>query len=273
MLTTSSSGMPSAPISASTVRTASTWPSKSGAEPSTTWRMRSASPTDSRVERKASTTWWGSLRTKPTVSVTSTVSPPGQVELTGPGVKGGEEPVLDEHVGAAHPVEQARLAGVGVADQGDGPLAGAGATLALCATGLVEAPQVGLEAGHAADQTAPVDLEGRLSRTTGADPTGLLAERPAPAPQPGQPVAQEGQLDLGPTLGGAGVLGEDVEDHRGPVDGRPTEDLLQVPLLGPVRGRRRTPRCRRRRPGTPRGAPRPCPVPGRWPGPGWSGVG
>ena len=29
------------------------------------------------MDRKASTNSWGSLRTKPTVSVTSTVSPPG----------------------------------------------------------------------------------------------------------------------------------------------------------------------------------------------------
>ena len=39
--------------------------------------MRSARRTESSVERNASTSSWGSLRTKPTVSVTSTVSPPG----------------------------------------------------------------------------------------------------------------------------------------------------------------------------------------------------
>ena len=33
--------------------------------------------TTSSVERNASTSWWGSLRTKPTVSLTSTASPPG----------------------------------------------------------------------------------------------------------------------------------------------------------------------------------------------------
>ena len=94
----------------------------------------------------------------------------------------------------------------------------------------------------------------------------------APAAQAGQPVAQQGQLHLGPALGGAGVLGEDVEDHRGAVDGRPAEDLLQVALLG--RGElvvedhgvgvdRQT--------GRP--APRPCPGRRRWPGPGGPGAG
>ena len=47
------------------------------AVPSTTWTIRSASRTESSVERNASTSSCGSLRTKPTVSVTRTVSPPG----------------------------------------------------------------------------------------------------------------------------------------------------------------------------------------------------
>ncbi len=78
MFTTTSSGTSPAPISASTARTASIWPSGSAAEPSTTWTTRSDSRTDSRVEPNASTSSWGSLRTNPTVSVTSTVSPPGR---------------------------------------------------------------------------------------------------------------------------------------------------------------------------------------------------
>ena len=46
-----------APISPSTARTASIWPSGSGAELSTRWTSRSASLTTSRVLRKASTSW------------------------------------------------------------------------------------------------------------------------------------------------------------------------------------------------------------------------
>ena len=63
-------------------------------------------------------------------------------------------------------------------------------------------------------------------------PPACWLKRAAPAPQAGQPVAQQGQLDLGLALVGAGVLGEDVEDHRGPVDGRAAQDLLEVALLG-----------------------------------------
>ena len=78
LFTTRSSGTSPAPISSRTRRTASIWASGSGAEPSTTWSRSSASRTSSRVERKASTSWWGSLRTKPTVSERRTVSPPGR---------------------------------------------------------------------------------------------------------------------------------------------------------------------------------------------------
>jgi hypothetical protein len=59
------------------VRTASIWPVGSGEEASTTCTRRSDSPTTSSVLLKASTSWWGSLRTKPTVSLRSTDSPPG----------------------------------------------------------------------------------------------------------------------------------------------------------------------------------------------------
>ena len=57
LLTTTISGTLSAPISANTSRTAAIWPSGSGWEPSTTWRIRSESATSSSVERNASTSW------------------------------------------------------------------------------------------------------------------------------------------------------------------------------------------------------------------------
>ena len=44
-------------------------------------------------------------------------------------------------------------------------------------------------------------------------------------------MAEQGQLDLGHALPAAGVLGEDVEDHRHPVDDVAAEDLLEVALL------------------------------------------
>ncbi len=232
LFTTTSSGTSAAPISASTSRTAAICPSASAAVPSTTCSTRSARRTESSVERKASTSSCGSLRTKPTVSVTSTVSPPGSDELAGAGVERDEEPVLGRDAGIGQAVEQRRLAGVGVPDERELAVAAPGAAAALQRPGALHLAQVRLQPVHAPHQAPAVDLELRLARPPGPDATGLLAQRAAPAAQPGQPVAQQRQLDLGLALGAAGVLGEDVEDHRGAVDGGAAEDLLEVPLLG-----------------------------------------
>ena len=208
--------------------------SGSGADASTTWTSRSASATTSSVDLNASTSWWGSLRTKPTVSVSSTASPPGSCEAAGGGVEGGEQPVLDEHAGVGEPVEQRRLAGVGVADDGDLLAPAAAARLALgVAGGAAMRAQLGLELVDAAHEAAAVDLELGLARDRRVPmPPACWRERRAPAPQPGQPVAELGQLDLGLALLAVGVLGEDVEDHRGAVDGGAAEELLEVALLG-----------------------------------------
>jgi hypothetical protein len=78
-----------------------------------------------------------------------------------------------------------------------------------------------------------VDLELRLTRAApGADPARLLGEAAAFAAQSGQAVTEHGELDLGDALLAVGVLGEDVEDDRRAVDGRATEESLQVRLLG-----------------------------------------
>ena len=212
----------------------------------------------------------GSLRTKPTVSVTSTVSPPGRAKLAGARVERDEEPVGRGHPGVGQAVEQRRLPGVGVADQGQLAMAAAGAAASLQRPGALDLAQVGLEAVHPADQTAPVDLELGLARSPRADAAGLLAERGAPAAQAGQPVAQQRQLDLRLALGAARVLGEDVEDHGGAVDGRAPEELLEVAMLGGRElvvedhgvGVEAAARARR--------SPPPCPARRTWPGPGAS---
>ena len=213
-------------------RTAAIWASAFAAVPSTTWTRRSARRTESRVERKASTSSWGSLRTKPTVSVTSTVSPPGRESWRVRGSRVTKRRFSAGTPASVQAVEQGRLAGVGVAHQRQLTVAAAGPAAALQRPGALDLAQVGLQPVHAPHQAAAVHLELGLARAPGPDATGLLAEGRAPAPQAGQPVAQEGQLHLGLALGAAGVLGEDVEDHRRAVDGGAPEQLLQVAVLG-----------------------------------------
>ena len=111
--------------------------------------------------------------------------------------------------------------------------------LALGGAVLVDLAELGLELVDAPLDAAAVDLELRLARAAGADlgaagrgAAALLRERRALAADAGQPVAQQGQLHLRLALLAVGVLGEDVEDHRGAVDGRAPEELLEVALLG-----------------------------------------
>ena len=98
--------------------------------------------------------------------------------------------------------------------------------------GAAQLAQLDFELRHAPQETPAVDLELRLSRSPRADATGLLAEGLTSPAQPRQSVAQLGQLDLGLALLRARVLGEDVEDHGGAVDGGAAEELLEVAALG-----------------------------------------
>ena len=103
-------------------------------------------------------------------------------------------------------------------------------------SGRCQFAQFGLEGSDPAVDASTVDLDlGLAAAEAGPDPTALLGEfRRAASAEPRKPVAQEGELDLGATLEGVGVLGEDVEDHRGAIDRRAPEQLLELELLGRV---------------------------------------
>ena len=145
-----------------------------------------------------------------------------QRQSTRGGVERGEQAVLDQHAGVGEQVQQRRLAGVRVADDGDVGEAAAAAALALQRPRCRPVAEVGLELGDAAHDAAPVDFDLGLATTeSGADATALLRQVGSlAAPQTWQPVAQQRQLDLRLAFERVGVLTEDVEDHRGAVDRR-----------------------------------------------------
>ncbi|GMA93547.1 hypothetical protein GCM10025881_03710 [Pseudolysinimonas kribbensis] len=151
----------------------------------------------------------------------------GGAGTTHGGVEGREQRVLDEHAGAGQAVQQARLAGVGVArDRDRGHLvAVAGGALGL-ARGR-EALDLPTQPRHPGVDAAPVQLDLRLTGAAGAHalPARRLAarlarHRLAPAAQSRQQVLELRELDLGLALAALGVLAEDVEDH-----GRAVDDL------------------------------------------------
>src|SRR5262245_43599842 len=83
----------------------------------------------------------------------------GQAELAGGGVEGGEEAVLDQHVGVGQAVEQGGLARVRVADQRDRGTRAALAALALRGAVLRQTVELALEARDPRLDAATVDLE------------------------------------------------------------------------------------------------------------------
>ena len=142
-----------------------------------------------------------------------------------------EEPVADAGGGAGERVEQRRLAGVGVAGQGDRGQVRALALGAHHRAAGAHPGQAALEGRDAVAGQAAVGLDLGLTRAAGADAAAeALQVRPQPA-HAGEVVLQLGELDLELALGAVGVGGEDVEDDRGAVDDRHAEGLLEVALL------------------------------------------
>ena len=155
------------------------------------------------------------------------------------GVEGGEERVLDEDAGAGQPVQQRRLAGVGVArDDNAGDLAPDPLGL-LGDPGGLHVLQLAAQLRHPGGDATTVGLELGLTRSAPTDTatldadtaTGLPRKISAPPPQPLFEVLELRQLDLRLALLGTGVLGEDVQDQRGPVDDLRLHTVLEVAQL------------------------------------------
>ena len=121
LLKVTSRGLSPAPSSSRTVWTVARCSAKWRSEASTISSRTSARVTSSSVARKASTSWCGSLWMKPTVSVTMAVWPSPELHLPRGGIQRGEQTVFGLRDDLADEgVQQRRLAGVGVADDGDG---------------------------------------------------------------------------------------------------------------------------------------------------------
>ena len=197
LLRTSSRGVAPAPISSSTSSTARAIcdSSSSGAEASTTWSSRSARRVSSRVAPNASTSWWGSLRMNPTVSVMQ-VGAAVQLERPGGRVERVEQPVPHPDVGAGQRVEQRGLARVGVAGQRDRrqlrPLALGAHRRAVRA----HVAELALERGDAVAGEPAIGLDLRLTGAARSDAAAEALEVRPQAAHAREVVLELGQLDL-----------------------------------------------------------------------------
>jgi hypothetical protein len=146
-------------------------------------------------------------------------------------IEGVEEALPDPNPGPGEGVQERRLPGVGVAGEGDGrDRRGEPAGAHRLPVRLEPAEPPAQRRDPVAGEPA-VGLDLRLAGAAGADPAPEPLEvRPQP-PHARQVVLELRQLDLELALGAVRVVGEDVEDHRGAVDHRDAQGLLQVPLL------------------------------------------
>ena len=134
-------------------------------------------------------------------------------------------------LGPGDRVQQRRLAGVGVAGEGDPRDRGALAPGPHHAAVALQPRQPAAQRRDPVAGEAAVGLDLGLARAPGADPAAEPLEVGPQPPHPRQVVLELGQLDLELALGRVGVVGEDVEDHRGAVDHRHPQRRLQVALL------------------------------------------
>jgi hypothetical protein len=158
-------------------------------------------------------------------------------------VEGGEQRVLHQHTGLRQPVEQAGLAGVGVTGDRHGRNAARDTAGALGLPYRLHGFDLAPQLRDAGVDPPPVGLQLGLTGTTCADAAAarataraaaLTRQRVTPAAQSRQKVLQLGELDLSLALLALRVLGEDVEDQRGPVDDLDLDLLLE---LSQLRGR------------------------------------
>ena len=188
--------------------------------------------TSSRVARKASTSWWGSLWMNADRVGHDRDLAVAELDLAARRIERGEQLVLGPgDLAADQGVEQGRLAGVRVADDADGrpqpavPAAGRGGPL------LADLVDALLHLGDPRPDDPPVRLELRLARAAGPDPAAGPAQVGPQAGQARQLVLELGQLHLEPAFVGLGVQGEDVEDQAAAVDDLDVEELLEGALL------------------------------------------
>jgi hypothetical protein len=145
-----------------------------------------------------------------------------------------EEPVVHRDVGVGQGVQEGRLAGIGVAGEGDHGRVASLPGLPLRLAPALKPPQALPEHADSSPRQPAVGLELRLARAARPDPTSEPLEMLPHAAHPREVVLELGELDLELSFGRHRVLGEDVEDELRPVDDTQLELVLEPPLLARV---------------------------------------
>ena len=220
------------PRSCSTASTSARCCSLSGWAMSRTCTIRSASSTSSSVARKAATRCVGRSEMKPTVSEITHGLPLGSLidRMVGSSVANSRSLAIT--AAPRQPIEQRRLAGVGVADQRHRRQARLAAAGAVDGARAAHAFEVALDAHDALADQAAVDLDLRFAGAAEEAEAAALAFQVGPRPhQAAALVVERGQLDLQAAFMRAGARAEDLQDQPGAVDDLGLQRLLEIALL------------------------------------------
>ena len=147
-------------------------------------------------------------------------------------VEGGEQHVLGHHLGLGQAVEEGRLAGVGVADQGHCrvrmPLAGR----ALQGARAAHLLQLGLQLADLVGDQPAVGLDLGFAGAAHDPEAAALALQVGPGPHQARAlVGEPGQLHLQPPFPRPRPPREDLQDQAGAVDDLAVPGLLEIALL------------------------------------------
>jgi len=158
--------------------------------------------------------------------------PAGEGDAARGRVERVEEPVPHaDLLSSGKGVEQGRLAGVGVAGEGDPGQRRLLSPRPHHSAVALQPAQPAPQRGDPVAGEAPIGLDLALTRAPGADPATEALEVGPQTTHPRQVVFELGQLDLELALGRVCVVSEDVEDDGGAIDYRHTQRALEVALL------------------------------------------